>query len=247
MSVFTFHYYPQHLLYQDNLERKLGNTYIKCFQSCYSTIHRDTSSSNANTICLEHAQHMTLENRLSQIGNTRSKVACAVLCRTATRLCQNRYSMPWGPGPKMICIKGVATVRCTSFLRHPLALSASREGLSCPSGVIWGVPWHLQKWWTVCWRPVPCEVELKQGTLSWHQIPAPLSSVNYSISAQLIFPLSFLPPHLPTPLVLLSERHVPHPSVLPWEEADRLLPFMSALARIILGTGQESCLELQYS
>ena len=81
ISVFTFHYYPQHLLYRDKLERKLGNAYINCFQSCYSTIRRDISSSNTNTICLQHAQHTTWENRLSQTGNARSKCACVVLCR----------------------------------------------------------------------------------------------------------------------------------------------------------------------
>lgn len=78
-------------------------------------------------------------------------------------------------------------------------------------------------------------------------IPAPVSSINYSISAQLIFPLSFLFANLSTPLVLVYERHVPHPSVVPWEEADSLLLFMSALVRIILGTGHERCLERLYS
>lgn len=247
------------------MEGKLGNAYIKRFQASYSTIHRDISSSNANTICLQHAQHMTLENSLSQTANARNKVACAVLSRVTpdyVKTAGEWYSTPGGPGPKVIYVKGEATVRCTSFLPHAPELFSPREGLSCPNISIWShlrcpltspeMTDALQKTCAL----LKWQVELKQGTLSGHQmprfkllIPALVSSITDSISAQLIFPLFPFSrsPFLPTPLVLLCEKHVPHPSVVPWEEADRLLLFMSALARIILGTGQESCLELLYS
>lgn len=168
--------------------------------------------------------------------------------------------MPLGPGPNMIYVKGEVTTRCISFLPHPPELFAPREGPSCPNVSIWS-HWRcpltfpemtdgLQKTCAL----LQWQVELKQDTFSSHQtsrfkplIPAPVSSITYSIPAQLIFPLSFLSPSLPTPLVLLHERHVPHPSVVPWEEAGRLLLLMSALAHIMLGTDQESCLKLLYS
>lgn len=258
-SVFAFHYYPQHLLYQDKLERKLGNTYINCFQSCYSTLRRNISSSNTNTICLQHAQHTTWENRLSQTGNARSKFACVVLCRMTPDYVKTGTA----------CLEVLVPKWSTSRVRLPrgvspfylihlscLLLEKDRAAQMSASRVIGGVPWHFQKWRMVCRRPVPsCSGRWSSSRTPSHDTKCQGLSP-WFLPQSLLLPTPFLPSSsslslsfLPVSLPLWSSymRHVSHPSVVPWEEAGRLLLLMSALAHIILGTDQESCLELLYS